>query len=138
MTDTIARLEAGKSIVYYTWIPYWVSGVLVPGKNVQWIEVPYSSLPDGRKDNTRFEGKNLGFAVNGMRIVANNKFLAANPAAARLFEVATLHINWVSVQNFTMHRGEDSPEDITRHVDEWTEAYQETFDSWIEAALDAS
>lgn len=89
-------------------------------------------------DNTEYEGKNLGFAVNSMRSIANKRFLEANPAAARLFEVAKLHINWVSIQNFTMRDGEDSLEDIARHVDEWIEVNQETFDSWIKAAQDAS
>lgn len=138
IADTIARLESGKSVVYYTWTPYWVSGVLVPGDNVQWIEVPYSSLPDDRKDKTEFEGKNLGFAVNSLRVVANNKFLEANPAAAKLFEVATLDINKISAQNSAMRNGEDSLEDIARHVDEWIKANQASFDSWIKAAQGAS
>ncbi|MGI9303700.1 MAG: glycine betaine/L-proline ABC transporter substrate-binding protein ProX [Gammaproteobacteria bacterium] len=138
IADTIARLKSGKSVIYYTWTPYWVSGVLVPGKNVEWIEVPYSSLPDDRKDNTEYEGKNLGFAVNSLRVVANNKFLEANPAAAKLFEVAVIDINEVSAQNNLMRGGEDSLEDIARHVDEWIKANQATFDSWIKAAQDAS
>jgi len=138
IADTIARYESGKSVVYYTWTPYWVSGVLVPGENVEWLEVPYSSLPDGRKDNTMFNGKNLGFAVNSLRIVANNKFLEANPAAAKLFEAATIDINDVSGQNKKMRDGEDSMEDINRHVDEWIQANQSTFDSWVKMAQDAS
>lgn len=138
IADTIARLEAGQSVIYYTWTPYWVSGVLVPGDNVQWIEVPYSSLPDGRTDNTEFDGKNLGFAVNSLRVVANNEFLKANPAAAKLFEVAAIDINKVSAQNNTMRGGEDSLDDISRHVDEWIKENQATFDSWIKAAQDAS
>ncbi len=40
----------GDPILYYTWTPYWVSGVLVPGKDVVWLEVPFSSLPGERKD----------------------------------------------------------------------------------------
>ncbi len=134
IADTIARLESGQSIVYYTWTPYWVSGVLVPGKNVEWIEVPFTSLPDDRKDNTEFDGKNLGFAVNSLRVVANNKFLAANPAAQKLFELAALDINDVSAQNLKMRNGEDSEDDIARHVDEWIKANQATFDSWVAAA----
>ena len=138
IADSIARHESGKPIVYYTWTPFWVSGVLVPGENVQWIEVPYSSLPDGRTDNTMFNGKNLGFAVNSLRVVANNKFLKANPAAAKLFEVATLDINDVSGQNKKMRDGEDSMEDIERHVNEWIKVHQTTFDSWVKMAQDAN
>ena len=138
IADTIARQGAGESIVYYTWTPYWVSGVLVPGDNVQWLDVPYSSLPDDRTDNTEFEGKNLGFAVNELRVVANNDFLAANPAAAKLFEIASLDINDVSAQNKAMQDGEDSIEDIDRHVDEWITKNQDTFDSWLEEARAAA
>lgn len=134
IADTIARMQAGESILYYTWTPYWVSGVLVPGENVQWLEVPYSSLPDGRTDNTMFDGKNLGFAVNELRVVANNDFLAANPAAAKLFEVAAIDINDVSAQNKKMRDGEDGLDDIARHIDEWIAAHRDLFDSWLAAA----
>jgi len=138
IADTIARHDAGESIVYYTWTPYWVSGVLVPGDNVQWLEVPYSSLPDDRTDNTEFDGKNLGFAVNELRVVANNDFLADNAAAAKLFEVAELNINDVSAQNKKMQDGEDSIEDIDRHVDEWITENREAFDGWLDQARAAA
>ena len=138
IADTMARKDAGESIVYYTWTPYWVSGVLVPGENVQWLEVPYSSLPDDRTDNTEFEGKDLGFAVNELRVVANNDFLAANPAAAKLFEVAALDINDVSAQNKSMQDGEDSIEDIDRHVDKWIAKNKDAFDSWLDEARAAA
>jgi len=131
IADTIARHDAGESIVYYTWTPYWVSG----GDNVQWLEVPYSSLPDDRTDNTEFDGKNLGFAVNELRVVANNDFLADNAAAAKLFEVAELNINDVSAQNKKMQDGEDSIEDIDRHVDEWI---TENRDGWLDQARAAA
>lgn len=138
IADTIARHESGNPIVYYTWTPLWVSGVLVPGDNVQWIEVPFSSLPENRTDNTMFDGKNLGFAVNSIRVVANNEFLAANPAAAKLFELATLDINDVSAQNKKIRDGEDSLEDIARHVSEWIAANQDAYDSWIAMAKEAA
>ena len=138
IADTIAQQKTGKPIVYYTWTPYWVSGVLVPGDNVEWLEVPYSSLPDGRTDNTKFDGKNLGFAVNALRVVANKGFLDKNPAAKALFEKAKININDVSAQNNKIHNGEDSDTDIARHVDEWIAANREVFDSWLEAARAAS
>ncbi|MDC0933843.1 glycine betaine ABC transporter substrate-binding protein [Arcobacteraceae bacterium] len=37
IADTIARYKTGKSILYYTWTPYWVSGKLVPGKDVTFL-----------------------------------------------------------------------------------------------------
>ncbi len=138
IADTIARQQAGEPILYYTWTPYWVSGVLVPGENVQWLEVPYTSLPDGREANTTFDGRNLGFAVNELRVVANDTFLEANPAAAKLFEVATLDINDVSAQNKKMRDGEDDLEDIAAHVDAWIAENRETFDGWVAEARAAA
>ena len=98
---------------------------------------PNSSLPDDRTDNTEFNGKNLGFAVNSLRVVANDAFLKANPPAAKLFELAKININDVSAQNNKMQNGEDADEDINRHVDEWMAANQDEFNSWVEAAEQA-
>ena len=138
ISETVAREQADQPIIYYTWTPFWVSGVLVPGDNVEWIAVPYSSLPDGRKADTMYAGKDLGFEVNSLRIVANNDFLNANPAARAVFELAELDINDVSAQNNKMRSGEDSVDDIARHVDEWIAANQATFDSWVEAGRKAA
>ncbi len=137
VADAIARYKQGNSIVYYTWTPYWVSGVLVPGKDVEWIEVPYSSLPDGRKADTVYNGKDLGFEVNTLRVVANADFLQANPAAARLFQLAAVDINDVSAQNNKMRDGEDKDADINRHVAEWIKKNRSAFDGWIAAARKA-
>ena len=63
---------------------------------------------------------------------------SAGTDAAKLFEAAALDINDVSAQNKKMRDGEDSIEDIERHVDEWISANQETFDSWVKMAQDAS
>ncbi len=138
IAETIARQQNGDPIVYYTWTPFWVSGVLVPGDNVEWIAVPYSSLPDGRVADTMFQGKDHGFEVNTLRVVANNDFLNANPAARAVFELAKLDINEISAQNNTMRDGEDSIDDIARHVEEWIAANQDTFNSWVEAGRKAA
>lgn len=136
--DTLARHQSGQPILYFTYTPYWLSGVLVPGDNVQWLEVPYTSLPDGSTGNTMYEGKNLGMTVNEIRILASNQFLEANPAAAKLFELAVLDINDVSAENYKMQQGEDSIEAIDGHVDAWIETNRATYDSWIEAARAAA
>ncbi|MTI09732.1 glycine betaine/L-proline ABC transporter substrate-binding protein ProX [Curvivirga aplysinae] len=134
IADSIARNEAGENILYYTWTPYWVSGALVPGEDVEWLSVPYTSLPDGKEDNTTFNGKNLGFSVDSIRVVATDEFLAANPAAAKLFELAQIDINDISAQNKKVADGESDSADIDRHVDEWIAANQAAYDSWLAAA----
>ncbi|CAM2928916.1 MULTISPECIES: glycine betaine/L-proline ABC transporter substrate-binding protein ProX [Vibrio] len=140
IADTISRYKKGDSILYYTWTPYWVSGVLVPGKDVVWLEVPYSSLPGNRAnvDTALPNGKNYGFEMNSMKIVANKKFAEENPAAAKLFEIMKLNINDVSAENMMMSQGHNSAKDIEAHANGWIKANQKTFDSWIETAKKAA
>ncbi|WP_343080907.1 glycine betaine/L-proline ABC transporter substrate-binding protein ProX [Ostreiculturibacter nitratireducens] len=138
IADTIARHQGGEPILYYTWTPYWVSGAMVPGQDVEWLSVPYSSLPDGATGVTSFDGKELGFAVDSIGVVARNDFLAENPAAAKLFELAKIDINDISAQNKKIADGEDSSDAIDGHVAEWIAAHQAEYDSWLEAARAAA
>ncbi|SIT05920.1 glycine betaine/L-proline ABC transporter substrate-binding protein ProX [Insolitispirillum peregrinum] len=140
MADTIARHKKGEPILYYTWTPLWVSGVLVPGKDVEWLTVPFTSLPDGRKDtNTSLpDGRNVGFAVNEQRIVANKAWLDKNPAAKKFFELASIDVNDISAENTLMHDGEKSSADIDRHVAAWIKAHQAVFDGWLTEATKAA
>ncbi|EKO3504937.1 glycine betaine/L-proline ABC transporter substrate-binding protein ProX [Vibrio fluvialis] len=140
IADTISRYKKGDSILYYTWTPYWVSGVLVPGKDVVWLEVPFSALPGDRKDvdTTLPNGKNYGFQMNSMKIVANKQFAEQNPAAAKLFEIMKLNINDVSAENMMMSQGHNSEKDIEAHANGWIKAHQKLFDSWIATAKQAA
>ncbi|GHC60107.1 glycine betaine/L-proline ABC transporter substrate-binding protein ProX [Neogemmobacter tilapiae] len=138
IADVMSRHSNGEPILYYTWTPYWVSGALVPGRDVEWLSVPFTALPDGATGNTEFNGKNLGFAVDNIGIVARNDFLAANPAAAKLFEVAKLNINDISAENKLIADGENSSEAIDKHVDDWIAANQATYDSWLAEARAAA
>ena len=140
IADTIARYKQGGSVFYYTWTPYWVSGVLVPNKDVVWLQVPFSALPGERKDvdTSLPDGSNYGFQANNQRIVANKAFADAHPDAARLFESMRVSSNDISAQNLRMRDGEDSAKAIERHADAWIRANQARFDSWIEAAKAAA
>lgn len=140
IADTLSRHDEGKPILYYTWTPYWVSGVLVPGRDVVWLEVPFSSLPDQRNaDTTLPNGKNYGFEVNHQNIVANRGFAEANPAAAKLFAVMQIPPNHVSAQNLKMReQGEGTWEACERHADAWIKANRQTFDGWLAQARAAA
>lgn len=140
IADTIARYKQGEPILYYTWTPYWVSGVLVPGKDTVWLQVPFSSLPGDRKDidTTLPDGSNYGFEANDQRIIANKAFTDANPAAAKLFSIMKLSSNDISAENLKMRDGEKTEKDIEHHADAWIKAHQETFDGWIKQAMDAA
>ena len=138
--DTITRFKAGKSVLYYTWTPYWVSNEIKPGTDVVWLEVPFSSLPGEQKglDTKLPNGKNYGFVVNQQQIVANKAWAEANPAAAKLFEVMQLPVADINAQNLRMSRGENKASDIARHTDGWIKAHQKTFDGWIAQAIAAA
>ncbi|NIZ02476.1 glycine betaine/L-proline ABC transporter substrate-binding protein ProX [Thalassospira lucentensis] len=140
IADTITRYKAGEPILYYTWTPYWVSGVLVPGKDVTWLQVPFSSLPGENKDaDTALpDGSNYGFQVNNQRIIANKAWTDENPAAAKLFEVMELSANDISAENLAMRNGEKSAEDIARHADAWIKGHRATFDKWLDEARAAA
>ncbi|ESQ17476.1 MAG: glycine betaine/L-proline ABC transporter substrate-binding protein ProX [Thiohalocapsa sp. PB-PSB1] len=140
MADTIARYNQGQPIFYYTWMPYWISGVLVPGKDVTWLQVPFSSLPGERKnvDTTLPDGSNYGFQANTQHIIANREFAQANPAAAKLFAIMQVSNNDISAQNLRMRDGEDSAADIEKHADAWIAANRAKFDSWLEQARAAA
>ena len=136
IADTITRFKAGKPVLYYTWTPYWVSNELKPGKDVVWLEVPFSSLPGEQKgSNTQLpNGKNYGFVVNTQQIVANKAWAEKNPAAARLFEVMRLPVADINAQNHLMSQGQNQAADIERHVNAWIKAHQKTFDGWLQQA----
>lgn len=140
IADTLARFRQGQPILYYTWTPYWVSGVLRPGQDVVWLQVPRSALPGEQAgvDTELPNGRNYGFIPNHQRIVANRQFTDQNPAAARLFEVMQLPVGDINAQNLAMRDGQNRPADLARHADGWIRAHQATFDGWIAQALAAS
>lgn len=138
VADTIARYHEGKPIFYYTWTPYWLSNVLVPGKDVVWLQVPFSALPGTEKIDTSLpNGKNYGFPISRIYIVANKAWAEKNPAAAKLFAVMKLPLADINAQNATMHGDKGNTVNIQAQVDGWILAHQDTFNSWIQQALSA-
>lgn len=141
IADTITRYEQAEPILFYTWTPLWVSGVLQEDEDVTWLEVPYTSLPEAQGDvaesDTTVEGKNLGFAVDQQVILANQTFVDENPAAAKFFELLQIPIGDVSAQNQLIQDGEDTPEAIRGHAEAWVAENQDQFDSWLEEAIAA-
>lgn len=126
IADTITRYKDGKPVLYFTWTPYWVSDVLVPGRDVVWLQVPFSSMPGGQKnvDTKLANGANYGFPVNSMHIVANKEWAQKNPAAAKLFAEMKLPLADINAQNSRMHQGQSSEADINAHVNGWIKAHQ--------------
>ena len=139
MADTITRYKEGKPIFYFTWVPQWISTVLVEDKDVVWLEVPKTDLPDGNNDvDTMYKGKNLGFAVDKVEAVVNKEFAEKNPAALKFLSVMQISTADESAQNLKMQQGEKKPADITRHAKEWVAAHRQQFDTWLQASRAAA
>ena len=139
MADTIQRYKQGEPILYFTWVPQWIAGVLVEGKDVVWLEVPHTDLPGGKNDvNTSFEGKNLGFAVDEVKAVLNKEFAEENPAALKFLSLVQITTDDESAQNLKMQDGENSAKDIERHAADWVAAHREQFDTWVAASRAAA
>lgn len=140
MAGTIAQFNRGEPVLYYTWVPYWVSAVMKPGTDVSWMEVPFSSLPGAGKDvdTSLPNGKNYGFRANTQHIVASQDFVNKYPFTEVLFNAMDLSSADISAQNLVMRDGQDSDRDIARHTDQWIKANREIFDGWLQAARDAA
>ena len=80
----------------------------------------------------------LGFIAADIRMVANKRFLAENPAAEKFFELFTLPLADVNEQNTRMQNGEKAQEDIERHAREWIQKNRSTWDGWLSAARQAA
>lgn len=149
MADALARYNSGKPVFFYTWAPNWTIFKFKPGEDVVWINVPEINPTEAQKDMvdrltvSDIEGAvsnpvKLGFVVADIRIVANKKFLAANPAAKEFFKQFTLPLGDINAQNTLMEEGEKSKKDIEKHVKAWIKKNQGTWDAWLEAARNAA
>ncbi|TAL81780.1 MAG: proline/glycine betaine ABC transporter substrate-binding protein ProX [Candidimonas sp.] len=138
MADVFTRFKEGKPVLYYTWTPYYVSAVLVPGKDVVWLQVPFSAVAGNPKESTKLSnGKDYGFPLNTIHVLANKAFVKANPVAGKFFELVHININDINAQNNRMHAGQNTSADIDRDVANWIKANQKTWDGWIAASAAA-
>jgi glycine betaine/proline transport system substrate-binding protein len=133
MANTIANYKSGKSILYYTWTPYWVSGKLVPGKDVVFLQVKNSSHPEGISTKLS-NGADYGFAINSQKIVANASVTTKHKDIAKLFDIIKLSVNDVSGQNMLMANGQNKEKDIKRHVQTWLKTNKTIVDAWVKEA----
>ena len=133
IANTIANYKTGKSILYYTWTPYWVSGKLVPGKDVVFLQVTHSSHPTS-KSTKLGNGADYGFNVNHQKIAANASVNSKHKDIAKLFNIIKLDVNDVSGQNMLMSNGQNKEEDIKRHVQTWLETNKTKVNAWIKEA----
>ncbi|MYI36710.1 MAG: glycine betaine/L-proline ABC transporter substrate-binding protein ProX [Acidimicrobiaceae bacterium] len=145
ITETLARHRAGQPVLYYTWTPNWTVGVMVPGRDAVWLEVPFPSLPADQAsalERTAIAGIDgcandpcqTGWPPNDIRVVANSDFLDANPSVQRLLDQVVIPLEDISAQNVRMVQLGGDPQDIRRHAEEWIDANLAAVSRWIETA----
>ena len=149
MASTLGSYKNGEPVFFYTWTPNWTVFKFQPGKDVMWINVPEIMPSDAQKvaeDRMTVAGVKgavsdpvqLGFVVSDIRIVANKKMIAKNPAVKKFFELFTLPLLDINEQNTRMNEGEKSQKDIERHVAEWIKKNQATWNGWLDEARKAA
>jgi glycine betaine/proline transport system substrate-binding protein len=131
MADIISKYKNGKSILFYTWTPNWTVGTLKLGKDIVWIDVPYSETKAVSVPNATKSKINMGFGADDIRPAANVDFLKANPKVEKMLKKASIPLADIAAQNLKMNEGEKSERAIKKHADAWIKANQSTFNSWI-------
>jgi len=131
MADAIAKYKNNQSILFYTWTPNWTVGALELGKDVVWIDVPFSETKAVAVPNATKSKINLGFGADDIRPAANVDFLKANPKVEKFLKKASIPLGDVAAQNMKMNKGEKSERAIRKHASEWIKNNQSTFNSWL-------
>lgn len=126
----MARYKIVKPVIFFTWTPYWLSGKLIPGIDIVFLQVTHSANPSGISTKLS-NGSDYGFPVNSQKIVANKSITTKHKDIAKLFDIIKLSVNDVSGQNMLMKNGQKKPTDIQRHVHIWLEANKTKVNSWI-------
>ena len=147
--DALAAHRAGEPILFYSWVPNFTNYVLVAGEDVVWINVP-EIVPNaeqaGLEDRMVLEGLPgavsdpllAGFVADDHRSVANDAFLAANPAAARFLELFEMPVDEIGRMTLRIEEGESSAQAVRAMALEWIEENRETVDGWLAEARAAA
>ncbi len=72
-----------------------------------------------------------GFAPADIRVVANNEFLDANPAARALFESVEIPVSDIAAQNLEYDSGANTQPDIEEQAARWIEENRDQVDEWL-------
>ncbi|WP_245492328.1 MULTISPECIES: glycine betaine/L-proline ABC transporter substrate-binding protein ProX [unclassified Mesorhizobium] len=133
--DAIERIKEGKPTIYYTWTPFWLSSILQPGKDVVWLNVKKTDLPDGQTASTEVPGLgNLGFPMIQQRVAASTKFINDNPSAKKFFELFAMPLEDLNAQALRIYNGEKSDAQIKQRAMEWISNNKTKWDDWIAQA----
>jgi len=145
MKKALQRYQNGEPVLFYTWTPNWTVGKLRPGKDVVWINVPKIDPAPSQKglgDAMVAQDLNgavsspirLGYAINDIRVAANDEFLSNNPSAKFFFRAMHVPLKDIARQNEKMFEGEDDQEAIERHARQWIENNRSFWEDCLEKA----
>ena len=141
--DSVGRFNRGESILQYIWTPGAFTAELVPGQDVIWLslsnplasQVGAAALP---ADQCPGQPCEMGFVAADIRVVASIEFLKANPAAAKLFELVSIPVIDIALQNLAYDGGANTEADVQAAAEDWIAANRAAVDEWLDAARNAS
>jgi glycine betaine/proline transport system substrate-binding protein len=161
VAEAIDKANSDIPMVIYTWTPSAYITQMIPGDNVLWIgveDVLDDSNPTGQDGGEGHDQRpgtanigadtcpvaadlgtcQLGWIAADVIVTANADFVAANPAAAALFNAVKLPIIDVSLANVEQDNGMNTTEDIKGLAAKWIADNRSTVDEWIAAAKAAA
>lgn len=135
IADALTRYQQGKPVFLYAYSPFWLGDVLKVNQDVIWLEVPFTAVRPGygkvTEKDTSVNGKNLGMVQGKYRVIANQKFLENNPSIRRFFELVKIPSEDMARESSRIKQGENKPQDIRRHAEEWIKENQTQFEGWL-------
>ena len=143
--EAVNRHADDTPYIVYTWTPTAYPGELGLGVDSIWLALSEDAVVDEQRGASPLGPEscsdtpcNLTFKPADIVVTANSDFLAANPAAAKLFELVKVSLVDVTLQNVKASAGEDKPEDVIRHAAEWIADNRDAVDEWLAAARAAA
>lgn len=144
--DAAGRLSAGEPVLLYAWYPNPTTLKLRPGKDLVWLQMRQTHLPDDQAESYRplpgvvgcaggSDPCNIGWLPTIYYIAVNRGWAEDNPAAVSFFTAVQMHLKDRVEQNTRMANGENREADIRRHAERWIADNQQTFDKWIAEAI---
>lgn len=138
MSKVIELVRAGKPVFYYTWTPHWISDILRPNKDVVWLQVPFTALPNASEEQVsismKLPARNYGFLINMQKIIANHQLISRYPEISRLFSQIRLSVHDVNKQNRIMYLEKHQISDIDQYTDAWINKHHRQFNNWVKNA----
>lgn len=154
--EAATKADAGEPAIVYTWTPSAYITQLRPGDNVLWLEVNDvidDSNPLGAEGGEGYDQRpgtasigadqcpgsedgvcQLGWVAADIQVSANNDWLEANPAAAKLLELFKMSVIDVSLMNVEMAEGTA----VLDLAQGWIEDNRAQVDEWLEVARAAA